>query len=270
VAPSPATRSLYREVDPPPHLGDALVCSWVGSVGPEGPPEVDRVLPDGCVDVIWDGQRLFVAGPDLTAEQLERAAGSTMVGVRLRPGRAPALLRVGACELTDMRVDLNALWGGEADELAERLDATPTPDAARCLLEWRVAARVAPARDVDPVIGFVADVLARDPSVTINRLACEMAISRRQLQRRALVALGYGPKTFARIMRFQCFVGLGRADRDGQLARLARDAGYADQAHLTRECRRLSGLTPQQLLSWQRGVAFVQDVSGVRAVPLPM
>jgi AraC-like DNA-binding protein len=263
----PATRSLYREVDPSLHLDDVLVCSWVGSVGSEGPPEVDRVLPDGCVDVIWDGLRLFVAGPDLTAEQLERAPGSTMVGVRLRPGRAPALLRVAASELTDLRVDLNALWGREADELAERLDATPTPDAVRRLLEWRVAARVSPFNGVDPAIAFVVAALERYPSLTISRLARELAISRRQLQRRALVALGYGPKTFARIMRFQRFVGMGRAERDGQLARLARDAGYADQAHLTRECRRLSGLTPQQLLSWQRDVQFVQDVSGVCAVP---
>jgi AraC-like DNA-binding protein len=270
MALGPARRSLYREIEPPQPLGDVLLCSWIGSVGPEGAPAVDRVLPDGCIDVIWDGARLFVAGPDLSAERLERAPGSTMVGVRLRPGRAPTLLQVAATELTGLRVELAALWGREADELAERLDGTTTPDAARRLLEWRVAAWPADRAEFDPAIAFVVRVLEQDPRVTVSRLASELALSHRQLQRRALVALGYGPKTFGRIMRFQRFVCLGRSDLDGELARLARQAGYADQAHLTRECRRLAGLTPRELLAWQRGVAFVQDVSVVPAVASPV
>jgi AraC-like DNA-binding protein len=61
--------------------------------------------------------------------------------------------------------------------------------------------------------------------------------------------VGYGPKTFQRVARFQRAVGeLRRAG--AELARAAASAGYADQAHLTRESRRLAGLSPRELVSW--------------------
>jgi methylphosphotriester-DNA--protein-cysteine methyltransferase len=74
-------------------------------------------------------------------------------------------------------------------------------------------------------------------------MARDLGVSERQLRRRFHAAVGYGPKTLARILRFRRFVDAidrGRSD----LAALAFDAGYADQAHLTRETRRLAGLPP--------------------------
>jgi AraC-like DNA-binding protein len=74
-------------------------------------------------------------------------------------------------------------------------------------------------------------------------------ISARQLHRRFVAALGYGPKTLQRILRFQAFLALSHAHADdGSLTRLAAAAGYADQAHLSRECSRLAGLTPSAFL----------------------
>lgn len=265
-----ASETSYREVRPPARLGRDLVCSWVGGIGPEGPPTIDRVLPDGCVDVVWNGERLFVAGPDKTAVPLERRPGSTIVGVRLKPGRAPGLLRTAASELTGLRVDLIEFWGREADEIAVRLEETASAEAARRLLEWRVAVRVAEAGAADAAIAALVSKLAVKARPGVADLAHRLGLSRRQLQRRSLVALGYGPKTFARIMRFQRFVGLGRRYPEAELATLARAAGYADQAHLGRECRELAGLTPRELLLWQRHVPFVQDERAVPALSSSM
>ena len=58
--------------------------------------------------------------------------------------------------------------------------------------------------------------------------------------------VGYGPKTLQRIFRFQRMVGQLHAADTG----LAGLAGYADQAHLSRESRRLAGLSPGQLARW--------------------
>jgi AraC-like DNA-binding protein len=77
--------------------------------------------------------------------------------------------------------------------------------------------------------------------------ALDLGVSERQLRRRFEDAVGYGPKTLARVLRFQRFLAL--AAGGGDLARLALSAGYADQAHLTRECRRLAGRTPVALLA---------------------
>jgi methylphosphotriester-DNA--protein-cysteine methyltransferase len=77
----------------------------------------------------------------------------------------------------------------------------------------------------------------------VGALAREIYVSERQLRRRFHAAVGYGPKTLARVLRFRRFVeAIDRGHTD--LAALAWEAGYADQAHLTREATRLAGLPP--------------------------
>jgi AraC-like DNA-binding protein len=76
-----------------------------------------------------------------------------------------------------------------------------------------------------------------------------VGLGERQLRRRFERAVGYGPATLVRIQRFQHFLALAERQPGAPLSRLAAEAGYADQAHLTRECGRLSGLSPGALLA---------------------
>ncbi|WP_461029927.1 helix-turn-helix domain-containing protein, partial [Streptomyces sparsus] len=69
----------------------------------------------------------------------------------------------------------------------------------------------------------------------------------RQLHRRAVRAFGYGPKTLARVLRLERALTLARAGLP--FARVAADAGYADQAHLAREVKALAGVPLTTLLS---------------------
>jgi transcriptional regulator GlxA family with amidase domain len=89
-------------------------------------------------------------------------------------------------------------------------------------------------------------------SVTMG-LADDIALSERQLRRRVEGAVGYSPRTLARIVRFQRFLRAARTSPRARvdLAGLAAATGYADQAHLTRESRRLGGLPPAALLAWE-------------------
>jgi len=96
----------------------------------------------------------------------------------------------------------------------------------------------------------------------VERLAAELGIGDRHLRRRFAAAVGYGPKTLHRILRFQFFLRLLGRGPATDLARLALEAGYADQAHLTRECGRLSGLAPAALLA--AGAA----PAGEKSIPL--
>jgi AraC-like DNA-binding protein len=73
-------------------------------------------------------------------------------------------------------------------------------------------------------------------------------VSERTLRRRFLHNFGYGPKTLEQILRFQMFLKLGRREPQRGISALAFDANYADQAHLCREARSLSGLSPSALL----------------------
>jgi AraC-like DNA-binding protein len=232
----------YRELPPPPELAPLVACLWTRD--PAGAPYRQRVLPDACVDVVWvGGAHLMVAGPATGPVTVEVLAGARVAGVRFRVGAAGAALGVPAVELADRGVALADVWGADAHRLEERLAEAPFPlgDLAR-----GVAARL-PER-FDPLVRAAALGLAR-PDARVPELGTRLGIGERQLRRRFGEAVGYGPKTLQRILRFQGFLRLAEREPGTDLARLALDAGYADQAHLTREARRLGGLPPSALLA---------------------
>jgi AraC-like DNA-binding protein len=215
-----------------------------------------RILPDGCIDIVWIGDRvLTVAGPDTAENVVGLADGTLTVGIRFRTGRAPGFLGVRADELTDRSIDLDAAWGRDATVIAEQLASASTVEAKEAILEEAVLFRIESARAPHPDVDAAVDVIASSPSqARIGELSRDLNISERQLRRKFDEAVGYGPKTLGRVLRFRHFLSLVE---DGRMpiAQAAAEAGYADQAHLTRECRDLSGLPPAELLA----VRNVQD-----------
>ncbi|MET7855904.1 helix-turn-helix domain-containing protein [Streptomyces sp. NPDC005318] len=198
---------------------------------------VRPVLPDGCMDLLWIGDRLLVAGPDTHAYEPSGVVGERFTGIRFAPGTAPALLGVPAHELRDQQVGLADLWPGvQVRVLAERIAAATDPAAALEAVALRRAAETGPP---DPLMRSVAVQLAQGRSVAAT--ADTVGLGARQLHRRALAAFGYGPKTLARALRLQralALVGSGMHYADAALA-----AGCTDQAHLAREMRELAGTT---------------------------
>ncbi|WP_399891166.1 helix-turn-helix domain-containing protein [Streptomyces sp. BBFR51] len=211
---------------------------WTNTPTEPGP---GRVLPDGCMDLLWYDGRLLVAGPDTRAYVTEGALGR-WAGVRFYPGTAPALLEVPADELRDRRVDLTDLWpAARARRLAARVNAAPDPATG---LEQAALSRAAETEPPDPLLRRV--VAALDAGRPVAATADELGIGARGLHRRSLAAFGYGPKTLARVLRLQRALALAR---DGApLAETAARAGFADQAHLARDVRELAGLSPGELL----------------------
>jgi AraC-like DNA-binding protein len=204
----------------------------------------DPLLPDAAVELVWSGTGLFVRGADTRAFAVGAFPERTFVGVRFRPGAAADVLGLHGAELADARVGVSALWGRAEMERLESLLAECSPRAAASLLEAVVAARV--QQLPDPAVEAVVTAL-RDRRVGVRELATRLGLSERQLLRRCTASLGYGPKMLDRILRFQRFRTLAARGGKG-LVELAFAAGYADQPHLTRECVRLSCLTPAALV----------------------
>jgi AraC-like DNA-binding protein len=206
-----------------------------------------RVLPDGCADVIWrdDGGSVttLVAGPDTQAQLAPLAEGSRMVGVRFAPGAAHAVLGIPLDEVRDQRLPLRELSGPWSEEdLAERVALSDRPE-----LGLAAAVRERISAPPDATAAAMARRLEFDagPGV-VSRLAADLGLSERQLQRRCRAAFGYGPKTLQQVLRFRRALRLARAG--GRLADVAAVVGYADQAHLARDTRRLAGVPLTDLL----------------------
>lgn len=240
--------ATYTEWRPHPALTERVVCTWLDPAHPGAQP----VLPDACIDLVWDGQALQVAGPDTRSVAVD--TGRTYVGIRFRPGAAPGFLRVPSDALLDRRVDLADIWGQRtADALASRL--LDAPEHARDVLEQALLERLDRAPEPDDLVTAAVGALTQPVSDgRVRQLAADLNVSERTLRRRCTVALGYGPKTLDRILRFRRALRL--LDGRYALAEAARMAGYADQAHLTNESQRLAGLTPKALAAAPRpGIA---------------
>ena len=249
-------RQSYVERAPLAALAGLVSSVWVQEVAPDTGPYVHRNVPNGGVEILCPaGDVPRVVGP-LTRPLVDvLAPGTTVVGVRLHAGAAASLLGVPLSEVVDVTVDPEDLWGRSAAALGELVDVAASPQAAVARLERHVASRVVHAAPPDPLVSEVVRRL-RWGSDDIGSIRSELYISERQLRRRCLAAIGIAPKTLHRMLRFQRFlafaqhaVAQGRAPTADGLASLAAEAGYADQPHLSRECLRMTGLSPRTFLA---------------------
>jgi AraC-like DNA-binding protein len=240
----------YCERHPGAALAPHVQCLWWNAIASDhaGPM---AVVPDGCIDLVWLDGRLFVAGPDVEAEVSTPPPGALFVGARFRPGAAARWLGLPMAELVGRRVELEALWGAQAKALGDRIAEAPSRAEKFARLEAGLAGRAGgiewPAPEIDTV--FRALRAERDEAAGLSVVLACLDVSPRSLRRHCSAEFGYGPKTLGRILRFQRFLNLARRPGDARLWSLAYEAGYADQAHLTREVRRLSGLTPRQIVA---------------------
>jgi AraC-like DNA-binding protein len=188
------------------------------------------------MDLLWWGEEVVVAGPDTRAFPIGDGARAC-AGIRFAPGTLPALLGAPAVALRDQRVPLSELLPAAAvEQLAERLRTTARPGrqleryAAELIERTDNGQR---ARRVDAVLSLIT---AGRP---VAGIAEAVGCSDRQLHRLSLDCFGYGAKTLDRILRLHRALDLSR--RGIRAAEVAIIAGYADQAHLVRDSRALTG-----------------------------
>jgi AraC-like DNA-binding protein len=244
-----AGESTYVERAPAPALAAVAASVWIQQVGER--PMAQRHEPHGGVElrcVLGEVPRLL--GPLTAATYQDIPAGGTVVGIRLRPGALGGLVGMPAEELVDEDVTGADLWR-EPARLTDTLGAAPTPRAALDRLQAFVARS---AGDPDPLVEEAVRQLMPWRRGGPAALPALLSISERQLRRRCRAAVGVGPTELQRMLRLQGFVARVRASvqRPGagaDLARWAVEVGYHDQAHLTRECRRLLGVTPGEYLA---------------------
>lgn len=231
--------SCYAQSAAPPALRAQLQCSWQFRQGSRAPQPV-LVLPDGSVDLIWDGNEVFVAGPDRMANPASVAAGTTLTGVRLAAGVAAGLLQLPLHAIADQRVALETLWGVQGRTWQHRLEDGADPlQTLQALCQQHAAAR-------DPQMAWLFEQLAVGTPTRLSALTDALGISERSLRRRCQDAFGYGSKTLERVLRLQRFLRIVRGHRN--LTEAALHAGYGDAPHLVRDARQLTGLSPRALV----------------------
>jgi AraC-like DNA-binding protein len=240
----------YAEYTPSGGLEPWVRCTWTRSVA-DGRGR-QTITPDGCVDfIVYSDGRISIAGPDTGPQQANLQRGH-LVGIRFRPGAAGGILGVPASALRDQRVELSEVWGDATSDLEERLAAAVSLDGQRAVLEDAVVRRVREAPGGDRLVFEAVRRLDRS-ACAVSELSGELGVGERQLLRRFDAAVGYGPKVLDRVLRFRRLLTALEGGAKRTLSSLAHQVGYADQAHMTRECAQLAGATPKVLYDRARG-----------------
>jgi AraC-like DNA-binding protein len=247
---------------------------------PAGSVEFQRAMPDGRPEIIFNIADRFerrrgaiterqaaplLIGPTTTALEVRPSGRVDLVGVRLAPGRWPALLGVVAPELLDRTIPLPEVGGPWREDLLEPL-AEAHSDAARlALVETRLlrALRRDPRRNGGERLQAAVDLTTRGEVRRVSRVAEQAGVSTRQLARLFRESTGMSPKLLAELARFQTVLAALEQPTPVRWAALAYRHGYYDQAHLARDFRRFGGISPGAYLKAARELTrnFVEGVS---------
>lgn len=213
------------------------------------------ILPGCCIDVVFEigptvGSRVYGAATQKSSCAISFA--SHYLGICFLPGQSRHFLKCPAVHFTDNSVEVSALAGLRGESLADDIGFKAVFEGLdRALSTW-LARQPLSIDWIDQAL----DILdCRHGNIRIETLVTDIGLSRRQVERRFLDAVGVSPKTYARIRRWEQALLLLRTQPTLPLAAIALDSGYADQSHMNRDFQRLTGESPKSFLN----VAFVQD-----------
>jgi AraC-like DNA-binding protein len=240
------TRSgFYRELAPSPDLNHLVACNWISVVRKGRFGECTPIIPDGCSDILLlDADAPVIVGPDTRMRWAELPDGQVITGLRLRPGALRAVFGCSAAALLDQQVSMRDVVR-VPDRFLDALNCAGTLQRRHALLEDWVRRSAHGLRPNDAKVLAAGRLLAADPHVSIGEVAKRVGWNARAIHRQFDSACGYGPKHLQRVMRVQTALRAALNARERPpMSDIALSAGFADQAHMTREFRDLTGFTP--------------------------
>jgi AraC-like DNA-binding protein len=233
TAPAFCREDAYREIAPPPALRSRIECFWVarGGDAPHG------VLPDGCVDFLFDTSMSAVLVGAMTRPVLVPGNPTRdLVAVRFHPGGAHGFVRAPLAEFTDEVVELQVA-DPRLRELAQLGTAALSADERVAVItQWLLRHLPAPANDGDVLDGAL--IALRSGRCRIDAAAAAAGCTRQHFTRTVRARTGLPPKLLARIRRLRNVLD---DPHRTTAADLAARHGFADQAHLARDARDLAG-----------------------------
>jgi AraC-like DNA-binding protein len=252
----------YRQVAPSPALRRYVECFWILSgTRPAGAPVTERILPDGCIELVlnfaqpfrrwrnqrWEAQpRFFLVGQMKEPVLVEPAREAFLIGMRFHPWGARPLLGLPVAELTGTILPLEEVSAKLHRALAARLCDLRSVEDRFAVLEQVFLQHTTLA--ADPGVEAAARLaLHRHGAVSVAALATAAGTSTRQFERNFRAQVGIGPKSYCRIQRFQRVFNAASKCGAQEWSTIAAACGYYDQSHLIRDFREFAGETPASL-----------------------
>jgi AraC-like DNA-binding protein len=213
-------------------------------------PYVQEVLPHTCINLVFESERSAIFGIPTGRFRRELTGSGAALGTRLRPGAFSLLSDIEAWRLTDDVRTFGELLGAAGEELQREVLALDHIEDGVAFIESFLRRRLAPLDSGALLVQEVIDgVLSAPHDATVAGLAARHGVAPRTLQRLFRRYVGVGPKWVLQRYRMHEAAERMLVDPDIDLARLALDLGYADQAHFGNDFHARTGRTPAAYLS---------------------
>lgn len=254
----------YREFHPKAPLTAVIECLWSLENECEDPaPRTERILPDGCVELILNFGAPFLQRTEDTALRqpanfvvgqmtepilISPTGRVQLIGIRFQPAGTAPFFRLPMHELTNQVVELGALAKNLESSLLASCSSFPSVSEKVRALETVLTQLLLKNKSDFRFLRIAGRIVDSSGMIPIETLAADAGISCRQLERRFLTEVGLGPKLLSRILRFQQVFRAVDAN-EPSWPTVALECGYYDQAHLIRDFRQFAQQTPTMVFA---------------------
>jgi AraC-like DNA-binding protein len=244
---------FYREIEPTVETSHLVLSFWEFTVGGETlSPLRHEVLPDGCVSIFYcrndylDSNKMITIGLNLESIETTVLGGSTYWGMRLSPAACAKVLRCKPSDIESHPIDTTKELLHLTENLLEQLKTCKNFSQAIAVYESLLKRQNLKSTDIDEKVAKAVSIIEEHKGeIKIAKLAGEVNLSLRQLERRFKQSSGLTPKQYARARRIRATAISLVTDPALSLARRAATMGFTDQSHLTHEFVSLTGRSPK-------------------------
>jgi len=253
----------YKTYVPDTRLSEYIKCYWTLNAPAEHTPEKQRIVPDGCMEMIFhikdfyrqyqaDGNsivqpRCFVFGQITQPLDIEPTGETGIFSVRFQPEGFTAFAAMPVGNMENRAVPLEELFGDEGVQLAEPVLQADSTEQRIEIVEAFLRSKLITAESVQMLIKSSVEMIMRlNGQVSVDALSDSMQVNRRQLERKFAGAIGLSPKQLSKIVRLQAALKILSAQTFDNLTAVAHEGNYYDQAHFIKDFREFTGMSPKQ------------------------
>lgn len=252
-----------RRYVPRAPLSEFVRCLWYWQGRPQ-PHLKERLLPNGEPSIVFNlcdepfhiynaenlnqfstHRQAVLSGARSDCFVIDSAAQERVAGIQFRPGGLFPFIQMPASDAKGLSIDLNDIWGHEACDIRDQLQACCDVDAMMATLERCLLKRLVRPLALHPAVRYALREF-EGPARSIGAVTDCIGLSSRRLIQLFRDQVGLTPKVFSRVRRFQLALETIHSAKSFEWAQLALDCGYYDQAHFIHDFQAFSGLRPSQ------------------------
>lgn len=254
----------YQLFSPNDRLSKYIRCYWsLDNLDDSEPHSRERIFPDGCIELIFNHGDLFVTYTKTGAEeqpknfihgQLKKfieVQGMGKVGIfsiRFHPAGLQPFIDFPVSDLTGIFVELSKIWK-DSSILEEKMSRCQNNEERIQVIENFLESHLKNNLDTEAMERCVNEIIRSDGMISIEKLAADLKIGQRHLERKFLSSVGLSLKLFSRIIRFNNALQLIENKDFKSFTNVAYNGGFYDQAHFIKDFKYFTGLNPKKYFS---------------------